>query len=58
MNDLIQFSATELVTKMHAGEIGAEELMNAQARLIEASNPDVNALVTLCLKRALVLHDF
>ena len=53
MNDLVQFSATQLVTKMHVGEIGAVELMNAQARLIEASNPDINALVTLCLERAL-----
>jgi amidase len=53
MNDLVQFSATKLVTKMHVGEIGAVELMNAQARLIEASNSDINALVTLCLERAL-----
>lgn len=53
MNDLVQFSATQLVTKMYVGEIGAVELMNAQARLIEASNPDINALVTLCPERAL-----
>lgn len=53
MNVLVQFSATELVTKMHVGEIGAVELMNARARLIEASNPDISVLVTLCLERAL-----
>jgi len=58
MNDLVQFSATELVSKMYTGENVAVGLMNAHAQVIEAGNPDINALVTLCLERAPVDHDF
>jgi len=52
MNDLVHFTATELVPKMHNSELGAVEVFNAHAGVIEATNPDVNALVTLCLERA------
>lgn len=58
MNDLVQVSAIELGTKMYAGEIGAVALMNAHAQVIEAGNPDIKPLVTLCPERILVDHDF
>lgn len=53
MDDLVRLSACQLVDKMRTGETGAVEVLNAHVRVIEASNPDVNALVTLCLERAL-----
>jgi len=37
---------------MHSRELGAVEVFNAHAGVIEATNPDINALVTLCLERA------
>ena len=46
MNELVYFNATELVAKMRSRELGAAEV-------IEATNPEINALVTICLERAL-----
>jgi amidase len=37
---------------MHKRELSAVEVFNAHAGVIEATNPDINALVTLCLERA------
>jgi len=53
VNDLVHFTATELVEKMHNRELGAVEVLNAHAEVIEEINPEINALVTLCLERAL-----
>ena len=53
MNELTQYSASELVAKMHARELSAVEVFNAHAEAIEASNSAINALVTLCLERGL-----
>ena len=53
MNDLVHFNATELVAKMHSRELGAVEILSAHAGVIEATNPEINALVTICLERAL-----
>ncbi len=51
MNELVQCTSTELVAKMRVGEVSAVEIFNAHAEVIEAENPSVNALVTLCLER-------
>jgi len=53
MHDLVHFTATDLVAKMRDRELGAVEVFNAHAGVIEATNPEINALVTLCLERAL-----
>ena len=37
---------------MRNHELGAVEVFNAHAGVIEATNPEINALVTLCLERA------
>lgn len=52
MNELVQCTATELVAKLRVGEVSAVEIFNAHVQVIEAENPRVNALVTLCLERA------
>lgn len=52
MNELVEFTATELVAKMKSGDVSAVEVFNAHAQVIETSNPTVNALVTLSLDRA------
>jgi amidase len=53
MIDLVHFTATELVAKMHSRELSALEVFDAHARVIESTNAEINAMVTLCLERAL-----
>lgn len=52
MNDLVRLSACQFVDKMRTGESCAVEVLNAHVGVIEASNPNVNTLVALCLERA------
>jgi hypothetical protein len=44
MNELVQYSATEMVAKIPAREVGAVELLNAQRQIIEANIPDFRLL--------------
>lgn len=46
-------SATYLADELRSGRISAEELVRATLERIEAENPALNALVTLCPERAL-----
>lgn len=50
--DLIALSACEAVTRLRAGEVSPVELVDAAAARIEAVNPAVNAIPTLCLDQA------
>ena len=51
-HDLIRLTATEAVAKLRAGDVTPLELIDAAAARIEAVEPAVNALPTLCLDRA------
>lgn len=53
MNELIKLSATDLKRRLDRNEISPLEVMQAYADRIEAVNPIVNALPTLCLEQAL-----
>ena len=53
MTDLTRMSASGLVTLLRAGDVSAVDVLDAHITMIESANPDVNALVTLCLERAL-----
>lgn len=50
--DLIRMTATEAVARLRRREISPLDLIDAAARRIEAVEPAVNALPTLCLDRA------
>ena len=52
MNELVHYSATQLVEKMRGGVVSATEVLNAHVQMIEATNQEINALVTLCYGRA------
>ena len=51
-NDLIRLTATEAVAKLRAREVSPLDMIDAAAARIEAVEPAVNALPTLCLDRA------
>jgi amidase len=51
-DDLIRLRATEAVALLRRGEVSPLELIDAAAARIEAVNPTINALPTLCLERA------
>jgi len=51
-DELIRLTATEAVARLRAGEITPLDLIDAAAARIEAVDPEVNALPTLCLDRA------
>ena len=51
-HDLISLTATEAVTRLRRGELSPLDLIAAAAARIEAVEPAVNALPTLCLDRA------
>lgn len=53
MRDLCTSSATELAASIHSGEISSRELLEFFLDRIERLNPDVNAVVTLDVDRAL-----
>lgn len=51
-DELIRLSATEAVDLLRRGAVSPLELIDAAATRIEAVNPTINALPTLCLERA------
>src|SRR3954454_23082495 len=51
-DELWRISAVEAVTRLRNGEISPLELVEASARRIAEIEPAVNALPTLCLRRA------
>ena len=52
VNELIRLSASAVVDLLRGGEITPLEAVDAAAARIEATNPRINALPTLCLDRA------
>lgn len=50
-DELIRMTATEAVSRLRSGEVSPLELIDAAAARIEAVEPAVNALPTLCLER-------
>ena len=52
MNEIVKLTATQQLALMCNGEISVVEVFNAHADVIEATNREINALVTLCLERA------
>ena len=52
-HDIVNMSATELVTQMRSRKISALEVMKAHLAQIDIVNPKVNAIVTLDEERAL-----
>ena len=52
MNELIRLDACAVVDLLRRGEITPLEAVDAAAARIEATNPRINALPTLCLDRA------
>lgn len=51
MQDLYKLTATEAVALLKKGEVTPLDMIDAAAARIEATNPKINALVTLCLDR-------
>ena len=52
MGELWRLSAVEAVRRLKRREVSPLELIDAAAARIEATNPKINALVTLCYERA------
>jgi amidase len=52
MGDLWRLTACEAVALLLKREVAPRELVDAAAARIEATNPRINAFVTLCLERA------
>src|SRR5687767_3479909 len=52
MHELWKLSATEAVALLRRREVSPLELVDAAAARIAATNPKINALVTLCYDRA------
>ena len=52
VDELIKLSASEAVELLRGGEVTPLEMVDAAAARIEATNPHINALPTLCLDRA------
>ena len=52
MNELIRKTACDIVALLQAGEISTDDTLAALAARIEAVEPEINALPTLCLERA------
>ncbi len=51
--EIFYASATELAARLRRGDISAVEVLGAHLERIEAVNPSLNAVVTLCPERAL-----
>lgn len=51
-NELIRLTAREAVARLEAGDVTPLELIDAALARIEAVEPEVNALPTLCAERA------
>jgi amidase len=52
MDELIRKSAREVVALLRAGEISIDNTLDALVARIEAVDPEINALPTLCIERA------
>lgn len=52
MHEFMKWTATEAVARLRSGEVSPLELLDAAQRRIADTNPQINALVTLCLDRA------
>ena len=52
MSELWKLTACEAVARLKKREVSPRELIDAAAARIEATNPRINAMVTLCLERA------
>ena len=52
MAELIKKSACEIVGLLKAGEISIDDTLDALEAHIEKIDPEINALPTLCFKRA------
>jgi amidase len=52
MDELIRKSACEIVALLQSGEISTDDTLDALATRIEAVEPEINALPTLCFERA------
>lgn len=52
MQELWRLTATEAVALLKRREVSPRELIDAAAARIEATNPKINSIVTLCLDRA------
>lgn len=52
MDELIRKTAREVVALLRAGEISIDDTLEALLARIEAVDPEINALPTLCIERA------
>jgi amidase len=52
MDELIRKSACEVVALLRAGEISIDDTLDALVARIDAVDPEINALPTLCIERA------
>lgn len=52
MHEFIKWTATEAVARLARGEVSPLELIAAAEQRIHDTNPQVNAMVTLCFERA------
>jgi len=52
MHEFIKWTATEAVARLRSGEVSPLDLIDAAERRIADTNPQINAMVTLCVERA------
>lgn len=52
MHEFIKWTATEAVAKLSRGEVSPLQLLDAAEARIAETNPQINAMVTLCFDRA------
>ena len=52
MHEFIKWTASEAVARLRSGELSPLDLIDAAERRIADTNPQVNAMVTLCVERA------
>ena len=52
MHEFIKWTATEAVAKLARGEVSPLQLLDAAEARIAETNPQINAMVTLCFDRA------
>jgi amidase len=52
MHEFIKWTATEAVAHLRQGDVTPLELIDAAEIQIAQTNPQINALVTLCMTRA------
>ncbi len=52
MHEFIKWTASEAVARLRSGEVSPLDLIDAAERRIADTNPQINAMVTLCVGRA------